>query len=176
MNLPWGNATIRGEYIFGKQPGTSNSTVSPQTPPTTTLNTLTTAKIPNGNYNHTKDTTVNVVTITTPAADVYNRNFNGGYFYFIQNIAKTKFQFIAKYDWYDPNTKISGKQIGVKNSNTSSADIKYSTLGLGLGYNWDKNIKLIAYYAIVKNEITLLKGFEHEIPDNVLTLRVQYKF
>ena len=178
MDLPWGLATLRGEYITGSQPGTSSSSTSPQTAPTSTSNVTAKVVVPNGNYNKTKDTTYTVATgaTTTTASPVYNRNFNGGYFYFIQNIAKTKFQVTVKYDWYDPNTKISGKQIGVKGSNTSSADIKYSTLGLGLAYKWDNNIKITAYYAMVQNEVTLLKGYEHEIPDNVFTLRLQYKF
>ena len=35
------------------------------------------------------------------------RNFSGYYIYFIKNIG-SKNQFVAKYDFYDPNTKLSG--------------------------------------------------------------------
>ena len=71
---------------------------------------------------------------------------------------------------------MSGKQIGATGSNLSAADVKYSTLGLGLVYKWDNNVKITAYYAMVQNENTLLKGYTHDTPDNVFTLRVQYKF
>ncbi len=172
MDLPWGLATLRGEYIAGTQPGVKGSTVSPQVAPTDAV--AATSKITVKASG--KDTTITLTPAGTTPADVYNRNFNGAYIYFIQNIARTKLQLIAKYDWYDPNIKVKGKDIGAKGSNLTSADVKFSTLAFGLAYKWDNNIKITAYYAMVKNEVTLLKGFEHEIPDNIFTLRVQYKF
>ena len=179
MDMSWGLLTLRGEYIQGTQPGTSSSTISPQAAPTTTISTPITSKF-NILNSYGKDSTITIITTgstnSTVAADVYNRNFNGGYFYFIQNIARTKLQVTVKYDWYDPNTKVSGKQIGATGSNLTAADIKYTTTGLGLVYQWDKNIKFTAYYAWVKNEKTLLKYYTHDAPDNVFTFSMAYKF
>jgi hypothetical protein len=102
----------------------------------------------------------------------------------VQNIWHSKNDILIKYDWYDPNTEISGTNIkstytseGVnKNTKLSSTDIKYTTLGFGYIYHWNQNIKITAYYAFVQNEKTGLTGFANDLKDNVFTLRVQYKF
>lgn len=150
-----GLTQIRGEYIMGTQPA---------------YKTLSTTSITNG----------------LPATDdIYIRNFNGGYVYFIQSILNTKNELVVKYDWYDPNTKISGDKIGVAKSNTGKVDIKYSTIGLGWNYYWNSNVKLTAFYEIVTNEKTSalataktsgISSFAKNQKDNVLTLRLQYKF
>lgn len=116
-----------------------------------------------------------------PATDTYIRNFNGGYFYFLQNIVQTKHQLIVKYDWYDPNTNVSGDEIGKAQpktkSNLSSTDLKYTTLGLGWACRLDGNVKITAYYDMVTNETSAnLSGYTQDLKDNVFTLRVQYKF
>ncbi len=114
---------------------------------------------------------------TQPSGDTYLRNFNGAYFYFLQNIFRTKHQIIVKYDWYDPNTKVKGDEIGVSGTKLSAGDIKYTTLGLGWVYHWDSNVKITAYYDMVSNETSKnLSGYVTDIKDNVFTLRVQYKF
>jgi hypothetical protein len=150
IETPLGLTTMRGEYLFGKQPGSDKSTISP--------------------------------TSSLPAADTYLRNISGAYFYFVQSFTGTKLSVLAKYDVYDPNTDISGNQIGTsskisKTKASTSADLKYSTLGLGVIYAYTPNIKLTAYYDIVKNETSAnLKGYTGDLKDNVLTLRLQYKF
>lgn len=111
-----------------------------------------------------------------PTGDAYLRPFKGAYLYFIQNIGKTKNQLIIKYDWYDPNSKRGGTLIGSSKSNLNEADIKYATLGIGWAYLWDDNIKFTLYYDRVKNETTSLKGYASDIRDNVITVRMQYKF
>lgn len=147
-----GTTTLRGEYITGEQPGTSSTTKSPSSQPT---------------------------------SDTYMRKFNGAYFYFIQNIMKTKHQLVVKYDWYDPNTNIAGDDIGKSVnaplgksfSKTNKQDIKYTTLGIGWTYHWDKNLKIIAYYDMVTNETSKnLIGYAKDLKDNVFTCRIQYKF
>ncbi len=152
IDFSFGLTTLRAEYIQGQQPGTSSTSKSPTSQPT---------------------------------SDTYLRSFNGAYFYFLQNIGKSKFQFVAKYDWYDPNTDVAGNDIGKTLTpydgktykKTNSTDIKYSTVGLGLAYRWDNNIKITAYYDLVNNETSdNLKGFNRNLKDNVFTLRVQYKF
>ena len=37
------------------------------------------------------------------------RRFNGAYFYFLQHLFSMKHQFLLKYDWFDPNTKVKGR-------------------------------------------------------------------
>lgn len=110
---------------------------------------------------------------TLPTTDTYIRNFNGYYVYLTQNIGQTKHQLVLKYDSYDPNTDVEGKDI---TSKLSKADIKYNTIGLGWIYKWDANVKFMVYYDIVKNEETALAGYVNDLRDNVLTCRVQYKF
>ena len=106
-------------------------------------------------------------------APLYSRRFNGAYFYLIQQLVSAKHQLLLKYDWYDPNSAVSGKEIS---SGFSSADVKFSTLGLGYIYHFNANAKLVTYYEIVKNEITALKGFNRDLKDNVLTCRLQFRF
>jgi len=82
---------------------------------------------------------------------------------------------VVKYDWYDPNTDISGRQIGVA-AKTSKTDMAYSTLGLGYLYRLNNNVRLMAYYDIVSNEKIGLKGYTSDLKDNLVTIRLQYKF
>ena len=118
-----------------------------------------------------------------PTTDNYDRNFDGAYFYFIQDIFQTKHQLVVKYDWFDPNTDVSGDNIGksafpaTSYMKTGRADFKYTTIGIGWIYRWDSNLKIIAYYDMVTNETSknvALMG--KDLSDNVFTLRFQYKF
>jgi hypothetical protein len=83
---------------------------------------------------------------------------------------------LVKYDWYDPNTQVKGKEIGAAGSNFTQADIKFSTLGIGYVYHITPNVKSVLYYAMVKNEKTALTGFENDVKDNVFTARFQFRF
>ncbi|WP_236652893.1 porin [Chitinophaga vietnamensis] len=107
---------------------------------------------------------------------LYIRNFDGAYFYFIQNLASNKHQLVLKYDWYDPNKKVSGKEIGAPGSGLTEADIRYNTWGLGYLYYANEHLKFTVYYDWVKNESTSLAGFEKDLRDNVFTCRMQYRF
>ncbi len=116
-----GITTLRGEYIQGEHAGTSSSTASP----TTAVN-----------------------------SDIYSRKFNGAYFYFLQSIGQSKWQAIVKYDWYDPNADVEGDEIGKSVAGatfkkTNATDLKYTTLGLGLAYRWDANVKITGYYKCI---------------------------
>jgi hypothetical protein len=111
-----------------------------------------------------------------PTSSIFHRSFNGAYFYYIQNIGQSKFQAVVKYDWYDPNVKLSGKQIGIAATNTNSADIKFETIGIGGTYRLNSYVKLMLYYDIVKNESTLVKGYTKDLKDNVFTARLQFRF
>jgi len=110
-----------------------------------------------------------------PTSDVYIRNFRGGYAMLVQDFGSLPVSAIVKYDWYNPNTKVKGNDIGM--NNTNAGDIAFNTLGLGLQWNIDNNFRMTAYYEIVKNETsTHLNGYESDRKDNVFTLRMQYKF
>lgn len=115
-------------------------------------------------------------TADLPNKDTYIRPFQGGHVYFIQNIGETNFQAVAKYDFYDPNREVSGDQIGTTGTMLNEGDIRFQTLGLGLNYYY-KNMTFMANYEIVKNETTShLDKYSHDLKDNVLTLRVQFKY
>jgi phosphate-selective porin len=144
-----GGMSLRGEYIFGKQPGTNSSNIF---------------------YNP-----------SSPNTDLYLRNFSGFYLNYVQNIGLDH-QFVMKYDELDPNTDVTGDMIGDAGSNITTADIKYSSFGLGWIYHLDSNIKFVLYYDIVKNELVnsnaagVLTSFKNDLKDDVLTFRIQYKF
>jgi hypothetical protein len=149
ISVEWkaGITTLRGEYIKGKQPGSSSSTASP-------------SAVFTGN--------------------LYQREFDGAYFYFIHNISHTPLQVIVKYDWYDPNTQAKGNDIGKPAEGGkpfSSADIKYETLGVGLSWKFDANVKFVAYADKVTNETSEnLALINKDMKDNVFTLRMQVRF
>jgi len=171
-----GLTTLRGEYLWGTQPGLAGSSAS---------------------------------FTALPTGDLYSRNFSGYYVNFVQNLGQSPLGIVLKYDSYDPNTDISGDEIALaskefpKNpvltvkdaagvvtksfaapiATTGLADIKYTTLGMGIMYRWNSSVRLTVYYDMVKNETTskivngsTLKDYSKDRTDNVLTLRFQYKF
>lgn len=111
---------------------------------------------------------------TVPTEPTYLRNFDAGFFYFLQNIINEQWEFMVKYDWYDPNIRAEGKEIGI--SNLTPADVRYSTFGFGLTKYFTDKLKVLAYYAIVRNEKTSLNVLTSDISDNVFTLRMQLRF
>ncbi|MEO7607847.1 MAG: porin [Saprospiraceae bacterium] len=143
-----GNTEIRAEFILGTQPATATSSQSPFAVP----------KDANGQFLPT-----------------YIRSFNGAYFYFIQNIFNAHHQIVVKYDWYDPNSVVSGKEVRADKGFTA-ADIKFNTLGFGYIWYLSDNFKLVLYYDWVQNEHSGITGFEGDANDNIFTARVQYKF
>src|SRR6266487_2528856 len=106
-----------------------------------------------------------------PVAPTYRRHFDGAFFYFLQNIINAQNQLLVKYDWYDPNVKVKSSDIGKSNSNLTSADIKFSTLGIGYAHYFNDRIKMILYYEFVRNELTQLSGYTSDQKDNVFTWR-----
>ncbi len=116
------------------------------------------------------------IALVTANDGFHIRQFNGAYFYFLQHLFSEQHQLVVKYDWYDPNSKAKGMEIGVPGSNLSAANIKYSTLNIGYVNYITENVKLLLYYAIVKNEKTQLTGYTKDIKDNVFTCRLQFRF
>ncbi len=113
---------------------------------------------------------------------VHQRNFDGAYFYLVQNITRLKLQAMIKYDWYDPNKEVKGDEIGKKSTSTdvettTSTDLRYDTWGFGLAYLFNSNTKILLYYDYIKNETSAnLSGYTTDLHDNVFTARLQYKF
>lgn len=156
-----GLTSLRGEYLGGDQPGRSDKSDSPK----------------NKNIPGLDDKNAAV----TGGTDTYLRKFNGGYVQLVQDIAETKHSITAKFDWYDPNTKVSKDEIGVAGATgtlkTNKADVAYTALGLGYLYRMNANVRIMAYYEMVKNEKSAnLSGYTADKKDNVFTLRFQYKF
>jgi len=177
LNSALGLTSLRAEYLWGQQPGTFKSTVSPKGAITDTKDYI------------IKDTLGNAVTYTaTVKPDIYLRNFNGGYVMLVHRLMQTKHEIVAKYDWYDPNTDASGDELVSKNKNVGPSDLKFTTIGLGYNYYATPNVRLSVYYDMVSNEKLNakynkaviaengVKNYTSDLKDNVLTLRVLYKF
>ncbi|MCX6351725.1 MAG: porin [Bacteroidetes bacterium] len=116
--------------------------------------------------------------------NLYNRNFDAAYFYWVQNILDTRHQLVVRYDWYDPNLKLSNTDL-TSATKFTNADVKYTTMGAGYIFKFDEHTKITAYYSMVQNEKVTLKGFTTgtgtdirgiDLKDDVFTLRVTYKF
>lgn len=140
-----GQTEFRAEYIRGTQTATQSTTETPAVIPTT-----------NGKN-----------------APLYIRNFDGAYFYFLQHLGSKKHQFVAKFDWYDPNKKVKGTEIGKA---FTAADIRFNTLGLGYVIYPNDNLKVTFWYEMPKNEKTALTDYTSDLKDNNFTCRVQYRF
>ena len=110
-----------------------------------------------------------------PAADTYIRNFSGAYAIFVQDLGALPLSAVVKYDFYDPNTEVSGDEIGKEG--TSKTDLSFNTLGLGVLWKISNAFRLQAFYEINKNETSAnVSGRNEDLKDNVFTLRLQYKF
>lgn len=218
LNFPFGKTTLRGEYIFGTQSSPIYSLaagIKYQSFYNWNSSSYTgyTMGVSWPIYDSPQPVNPAVVMPTNKIYDVFIRNFQGLYVYFVQDIWKTGLQVVVKYDFYDPNTKVQGKEVDfniyqrdstgtiitdaegnpVVDANTatflSPADIKYTTWGFGLNYNY-KNLRVMVYYDLVDNEITNIApyqgdvskglmpnpGFKINQKDNILTVRLQYRF
>jgi predicted porin len=108
--------------------------------------------------------------------DTYIRNFSGAYAYFVQRIAQTKHEIALKYEYYDPNSKLDQNALNA-NTGYTKAELKYTMLGVGYNYYFNDNCKFMLYYNIVRNETsTHINGFDQDLKDDVLTVRMQFRF
>jgi hypothetical protein len=94
-------------------------------------------------------------------ANTLIRQFSGYYVTLVQQVANTGLELIFRYDWYDPNVYIGRENVKLFTGNgeetrLSPADIKYQTYGVGASYSFNKHIKALFYYDIVRNENTSL--------------------
>jgi len=101
-------------------------------------------------------------TAAVPGVANFQNNFAGYYLYFIKNLGK-KNQFAFRYDYYDPNTDVTGKDVNVKKFTPTDAtvlksktvgkgDLATSTFGFALHHYFDDNIRISLNYDIVQNE------------------------
>lgn len=104
------------------------------------------------------------------------RPFNGAFVYFLQHIINTHHQLGFKYDWYDPNTRVAGKEIGKAGTNVNATNIRYNTYAVGYNYYINENVKLMLWYHFINNEKTALPGYTSDLKDNIFTCRLQYRF
>jgi hypothetical protein len=170
-----GETSIKGEYIAGKNSTTGYSPVAGSG-----------------------------AVAAKPGMPNYVNSFAGYYLYFIKNLGK-KNQVALRYDYYDPNTDLKGKNVAVKNFFSSDAlvasvksgksDLATSTLALAFHHYFDDNIRITLNYDIVQNEkagstglvtedyikadgTKVLNGIDwgKAINQNVLTIRIQAKF
>jgi hypothetical protein len=131
-----GGLALKGEYMAGTNSTASTTTVAPTA--------STAAKI-------------------SGASTI--KNFSGYYIYLIKNIGP-KNQFVAKYDYYDPNSKLSGDAAG--------KDIFYKTWTLAWQYYLNDNIRITLQYEMPKNEKN--STYPTDLSDNTFAIRVQAKF
>lgn len=109
---------------------------------------------------------------TTP---LYLRPFSGGYVILVQGLGRLPLSAVFKYDWLDPNTNLSVSTIAAAGG--SKLDVARSALGLGALWQINKQVRLQAYYDIVRNELDpAIKGYEVDRKDNLLTMTLQYRF
>jgi phosphate-selective porin len=143
-----GITQLRGEYLFGQQPGTRSSSKSP-------------------NYaDRPRD---------LPENDIYIRKFTGAYVILVQDIGTWPFSAVVKFDFYDPDTKISRDEVGVNSS--GKADLWQNTLGIGALWHINQSLRMQAFFEFNNNEKTMnVAGMNENVNDNIFTLRLQYKF
>jgi len=93
------------------------------------------------------------------------RDFSGYYIYLIKNIGP-KHQLVARYDYYDPNTDVSGDDAG--------NELTFRTLTAAWQYYLNDFIRLSFQYEMPENETNVTNPAD--LKDNILTIRIQTKF
>lgn len=151
INNSFGKTTFKSEYLSGKQPGVASS-------------------------ESIKGPAASMSFSSQPKTDLYERKFNGYFFWLTQELGSSNLNALVSFDVYDPNTDVTDSEIGNINSNTTAADIKFSTLGYGLAYSINSKIKFTLYNEHVFNKSTKLENYQKDIKDNVFTARIQYRW
>jgi hypothetical protein len=113
----------------------------------------------------------NATTATKRSDPIKVRNFSGYYLYFIKNIGP-KNQFVFKYDFYDPNTNLSG--------DAAKGDVSWKTYTLAWQYYMNDNIRISLQYEMPKYETNASRPADYKelagIYGNTFGIRVQAKF
>jgi len=189
IDFPFGKMEFRGEYLWGTQPAAFSSRTIDNIAMYQYMNSFS----PTGPGMGVSYSTYQTPTATYPYIisrkyrhhHTFVRKFDGGSLYLIQNIFDTKHQFVFKYDWYNPNTEVSGKDIDLffRDDNgealldlggnemltyLSPADISYKTYGIGWNYQYSDNVRIMLYYDMIINEITNIEPYEGNISQGKL--------
>lgn len=143
-----GLTKLSGEYLWGNQPSGKDSNMSPKNEK-----------------------------ILTTYGDIYNRKFEGYYITLEHQFPIKNLFLLARYDVFDPNKEISANEIGLQ-AGTGEGDVKFSTFGGGLAYEFcDRHFRITLYYEHIWNEkCANFNKFNKNILDNILTIRFQAKF
>jgi hypothetical protein len=143
----WGQTTLRGEYIFGTEPGTANSDAAPIA---TGLDIY--SRKFNGLYAY----------FVQSFHDTKHNMWH---------------DLVFKYDFFDPNTRLKGAALNsAYDAKLSGADVSYHTFGVGYIFRPNEWVKMMFHYDIVLNESTRINGYTRDLKDNVLTIRTQFAF
>ena len=137
-----GGMSLKGEYIQGVNSGTSVSNQSSS------------------------------ASIATKRGDPTKvRNFKGYYLYLIKNVG-SKNQLVLKYDYYDPNTSLSG--------DAAKGEVNWKTYTVAWQYYLNDNIRLSLQYEMPKYEANASRPSDYKdvtgVYGNTLGIRVQAKF
>lgn len=204
FNSPFGKTKVSGEYIWGIQPAAVNTNnLEKDYVIYNDINTYSSTGPSLGMawplHDQPQPYNPTMAKLTSKNHSTMVRNFSGGYVCVVQNIMESNHQIVVKYDWYDPNTDIAGKDIDLLYYNDSievgktymsPADIKFSTIGIGWNWQLTDHLKMSLYYENVKNEITSIEhytgdlrlgrrsspAFDRDLEDDVFTIRLQYRF
>ena len=99
------------------------------------------------------------------------RHFSGYYLYLIKNIGR-KDQFVLKYDFYDPNTKLSG--------DAAKGDVSWKTYTVAWQHYLNDHIRISLQYEMPKYEANTSRPNDYKditgVYGNTLGVRIQAKF
>jgi len=146
-----GVSQVRGEYIWGTQPGTATSSISP-----------------------------NSASLPAPQ-DTYIRPFVGWYAMFVQKIKTSPFSAVVKYDVYNPNTKVKNDEIGLNGTSATDIKYATFGMGCLFDPTSQFRILLYYEIVRNETSSNMASpdwrnDFSKNRKDNIFTLRLQYKF
>ncbi|MBP3254134.1 MAG: hypothetical protein J6M30_06475 [Bacteroidales bacterium] len=107
------------------------------------------------------------------ASNAFNteRMFFGGYVYAFQDLWQSPFRLLLKYTLMNPNVEADKKFY------LSSADITYSTFGIGCQWNIAKGLRFTTMFNMNFNEKNqYIPSYSYDRKDNHLIMRLQYEF
>jgi len=154
-----GGLALKREYIWGVN----------GTPGYMSKSTVAGPQVVSGMKNDTLWLTT-TTTVTTNARPAIEKNFSGYYIYLIKNIGK-RHQVAARYDYYDPNTKVGSDRIGVAKWD---AGIKSVTTD---NYTYSGSDPVVASNAQTKTVVNnSLKSGTSDLKYQTITLAYSYFF
>ena len=112
-----------------------------------------------------------------PTGDSYIRPFQSIFGLLAHEIQGTNTAIATKFDYFDPNTSVSGNEIGATNSHTGAADIRYINLSYGLIFTPTRHLRFSLWYDMPINETTQhIPAYNEKRKNNLLTFTMQARF